>query len=396
MPCHLQIGGSTLKWGIYKLLITSADMNAFLGELAADGVTIYNIRILDELAAEICVEQQNFQMIEQLAERCGCVVNVVARIGLIFRLQQVLKRPVLLMGVFLWLFLVLFLPSRVLFVRVEGNETIPALLIEEKAANYGVAFGSARRNLRNEKIKNALLAELPDLQWVGVNTQGCLAVISVRERAVVESPKEKTFIGHIIASQDGIISDIAVTKGTPLCETGQAVIKDQILVSGYTDCGLVTRAEVAEAEVSAITKRYLTAKQMTNCTARNQIIDTETVYSIQIGKNILKFSNNAGIPDGNCAKIYNRIRLTLPGGFCLPLSLICEKTVRYEQSNNSINIDEKEQEFLAEVYLDEQMLAGHIVSSHYQRVITEDACELKGLYICEEVIGQLRKEEIGK
>ena len=62
MPCHLQIGGSTLKWGIYKLFITSADMNAFLGELAADGVTIYNIRILDELAAEICVEQQNFQM----------------------------------------------------------------------------------------------------------------------------------------------------------------------------------------------------------------------------------------------------------------------------------------------------------------------------------------------
>lgn len=39
-------------------------------------------------------------------------------------------------------------------------------------------------------MKNALLSAIPELQWAGVNTYGCRAVISVRERTLPERKPE--------------------------------------------------------------------------------------------------------------------------------------------------------------------------------------------------------------
>jgi hypothetical protein len=173
-------------------------------------------------------------------------------------------------------------------------------------------------------------------------------------------------------------------------------VKGQILVSGYTDCGLTLKAGAASAEVVAITKRSVTAKIPNNKIVRKQIIGTQTDYSIQIGKNVVELTSKTGIPEGRCAKIYEIDSLVLPGGFQLPVKLVREKTVSYSLEKTNDTMPENEIRFLAEKYIRKQMLMGRILSENYFNVATGDCYEMNALYICEEMIGKFRKEEILK
>ena len=45
--------------------------------------------------------------------------------------------------------------------------------------------------IRSEKVKNSLLQRIPQLQWAGINTDGCVAVISVREKTAIKNSEFK-------------------------------------------------------------------------------------------------------------------------------------------------------------------------------------------------------------
>jgi len=385
-----------LEWGSVELLVTTADPNGFLSVVTDNNIAVADVKPLNELSFMLRVRDKDLKNLKRIGVQRSCEMKEVTRNGIVFFLKGMLYRPVLLAGVLLWLFLILYLPSKVLFVCVEGNDKIPEQLIMEHAERCGIVFGASRRNIRSEKIKNALLSAIPELQWVGVNTHGCLTIISVRERSVPDQKTDVLSVGHIVAAQDGVISDLTVTKGTALCATGQAVTKGQILVSGYTDCGFVLRAESASAEVMAITERELTAIVPQTCKIREKIIEKQVDYSIQIGKNIVELSCEGGMFDSSCAKICESMILTLPGGFQLPLALIRKTQIRYVETEENLIYEQNALFTLADAYLSEQMLMGQVLSSYFQQIEETDLCGVKGVYICEEMIGMLRKEEIGK
>jgi hypothetical protein len=133
-----------------------------------------------------------------------------------------LKRPALAGGLLL-LVLILWLPSRVLFICVAGNTLVPEKQILEAAEKCGVGFGASRKDVRSESVKNALLEALPQLQWVGVNTSGCHAVITVREKSLPEKEEESDFPASMVASRDGYILSCTAERGSLAVTPGQTV-----------------------------------------------------------------------------------------------------------------------------------------------------------------------------
>ena len=143
-----------------------------------------------------------------------------------------------------------------------------------------------------------------------------------------------------------------------------------------------------------LSKLYLELMQtLQNQRVRKEIVDTQIDYSIQIGKNIVELSKRTGIPQAGCAKIYKKKSLTLPGGFRLPLAVICVKTEYYAEEDAVGDIDESELQLLTDSYLKRQMLMGRILSAKYELILDANTCGMKGIYICEEMIGKIRKEE---
>ena len=385
-------------WRYFTVEITSASISDLLTAISEKDFRLSNIRYLDELRIQADVTGDNYIKLNDFIEARGDSYKIVGSRGVYLIIRRILRRPVMLIGCLLWLFLVIYLPTRVLFVYVDGNNTIDSIKIMEAAERSGICFGAARRYVRSEKVKNKLLSEIDTLQWGGVNTYGCVAVISVKERALPQHNVQNPVFNSIVAVRDGIVTQATVTSGNLLCKVGQAVRQGQVLVSGFTDCGLSVRAEQAEAEIRAFTNRLVSAVTPAMGVRRISINETETKYCIQIGKKIIKLSNKSSIQDRECVKIYTQKYLTLPGGFELPVSLITEKIYWFDEQQIAMS-DTDDFMWLkesVESYLLSDMVAGKILHSGEELNSHDGLCCLNGVYVCNEMIGQVRVEKIGE
>lgn len=380
--------------GSITVRITTADPITLTKQCNFHGIVLYDINIIDELCIQIRLPRSKFNRLKILLNKRGDKYDVLFASGVYWKLGKLLHRPVLSIGIILILVLVLYTPSRVLFIRVLGNTTVDTALILESASNCGIRFGASRRHVRSEKVKNQLISNIPELEWVGINTDGCVATINVTERSdsIKEEPSTHT-VSSIIASRDGVIVTCTVLKGTPICKAGQAVKEGELLVSGYTDCGICVQATEAKAEVLAQTNRQFNVLTPIITTQRGNYIGTSTQYSLKLGKKLIKFEKDSGIPNTTCVKIYKENHVVLPGGFQLPISLITEKSINYALIPASTSFCDWLQTASRD-YVKKQMVAGIIVKEDIQMQSDDDIHYLSGNYDCIEMIGQTKYEEI--
>ena len=378
--------------GSVALRLVSSDIQGVLQILAQQGIVLYGVMLPDALTAEFVVRRQDLYAVNQAADRRGASLEQLKRFGIYWYLKDMLRRPVLIFGLLFLLILAVILPTRILFVRVEGNNRIATALIEETAAQCGIRFWASRREVRSERVKNRLLQSIGQLQWVGVNTSGCVATISVREKEVKDGA-ENFSVSRIVACRDGVISTVVCTSGNTLCIPGQAVREGQTLISGFTDCGLSIRAERAQGEVFAFTNREILAVLPLDTVE----LGCESCDSMQIcvvaGKKRINLWKDSGISCTTCAKIYEEKWVRLPGGFRLPLCIVVERcwgrnTLESLSAKDSVLAD------FGRRYLSSQMLSGTILTKSEEITEEEAYLMLTGQYECLEMIGRERGEEI--
>ena len=379
-----------------RLRLISGDAAGALVAVNNAGITVYDaVCSEDGIEVEFSIRRQDRKVLEKLVYRRGYDLKILQNAGLYWLGGRILKRPVALCAAAVLLVLTMYLPSRILFIRVEGNESVPTRLILEQCQACGVGFGASRKAVRSEKAKNALLEAVPELQWAGVTTSGCVATVTVREREIKEPTPEKTGVNCIVASRDGIITECTVTKGTSLCQVGQAVSAGDVLVSGYTDCGICIQATGAEAEIYAETYHELTVVTPTDWTQETENQVSEKKYALIIGKKRINFYKGSGISGTTCDKIYEENYITLPGGFQLPVAIVTETWTYCDSSDVEIINDGLLPEF-AESCLHGQMTAGTILSSDGELSQEDGILCWQGNFTCVEMIARVQSEEILK
>ncbi len=382
--------------GRRRLEITCADTSRFLNALIGVGITAMNVEHRNELILHLTVSHKDYKALLTVADKQGASVKKLQRSGAYWAIPALKKRPVLLVLAAVLIGLFCYLPSRIFFVDVEGNISVPTNQIIEAAGECGIGFGASRRQIRSEKMKNALLQKIPQLQWAGINTSGCTAVISVKEKSEPEhNTNTENQVSSIVALRDGIIKNCTVFQGNPLCTVGQAVKAGQTLVSGYTDCGIYIQATRANAEIRALTSRELEVITPEPAYVRGALKATKTVYSLRIGKKLIKLTKDSGILGTTCAKIYSEEYVRLPGEFCLPIALVKQTICTYENlsSTQTASDDNGWLYSYAQAHLQRAMIAGEIVSAQADVSALDGASYLYGRYACIEMIGQVKYEQ---
>lgn len=382
--------------GTVKIQITSADPAGVICSLYGNGIPVENVHYVDELTFQCQVQRQYTKRVIALVDRRSDQWKILSHKGIFWSIQRLINRPVLVAGVLIFILLTVFLPTRIYFFRVEGNTSVPDKYILELASEYGISFGAVRREIRSEQVKNALLHAVPQLEWVGINTAGCVATISVRERQVGEPAQPVRGISSIVAIRDGVVQEVTVTGGSAACKVGQAVRAGQVLISGYTDCGLSIRAERAKGEIYATTNRQMMFILPENFVQRGHRVSQNQRFSIIIGKKRINFYQDSGNLDATCVKMYEENYVTLPGGFQLPIAIVTETWIDYESAAPAATMEENSRTMssLAQDYLRSQMVAGTILSKDESFSQQDGFLLLFGKYGCLEMIGQERSEEI--
>ena len=201
-------------------------------------------------------------------------------------------------------------------------------------------------------------------------------------------------VSHIVAARDGYLLSMTVTSGNPLCIPGQYVQKGQVLVSGYTDCGIYIQATDSEAEILAQTNRHLEVIAPSQGLLRQAETGRKQKISLLIGKKRINLWNGSGILDSSCGRIYKEKYAALPGGFQLPLALCVEEYIFYSVQPAIVPIRDNLSAF-AQQYLTRQMTAGTVLSKEERISTGSGVVSLEGDYFCQEMIGRVKQEQIG-
>lgn len=383
---------------IVEVEIVSANLWENLEKINQAGIPVDSVFCIDEITARFRIPKKDYTLASDMCKRKGDRLLLCRRSGILGTVQSFLKRPILLAVLILLAILTVFLPARIYFVRADGNVIVPERKILIAAKDVGICFGAKRQDVRSEAVKNALLSMLPELQWAGINTVGCTAVISVRERSNTHDPeKSDTGVSSIVAGADGVILSCTVNKGRLLCNVGQAVREGEVLISGYTDCGMVIRACQADGEIYAETMHNL-AIVTPNLIYRRKDEGRRKAYNLLIGKKRINLWNSSRIWENSCGRIYEERYLTLPGGFQLPVVIGKETHIQYNTDEELIAASESETllKRTAEDYLLSGMLAGHILNQEAVHERKNGHDRLNGFYLCTEMIGRSHMEEVGK
>ena len=383
--------------GMIQLKLTSAALEDLLNTLNGSNLTLYDVQFTNELTCYVKVKRQDINRIYGVCSRKNADVSLVGTCGLYWYIMRLFHRPVLAAALVVFLIITFYLPTRVLFLKVEGNYTVPSRKILEAASDCGIHFGSSRKTVRSEQVKNRLLESVEELQWVGINTRGTVATISVRERNQSTVPVSKVGAGNIVAAREGYILSATASRGDLLVQPGQTVSTGEMLISGYRYLGICVQATQADGEVLAQTNRKIQAKMPLNYVIHANKVESYKKISVLYGKKRINLWKDSGISGSTCGRMYLEYYVTLPGGFSLPFAL-CIDTYYVCDHENLTSDEDFEQSSIVEYtknYLLQQMIAGQIVSASVESLEESNCCGILLDCICHEMIGVFRQEQIG-
>lgn len=380
----------------YCIHFVAAEPEMILNKLSTGDIEILDAVWIDPLTVEFSVRYSQCALTLELLNLYGVQYSINKKQGILWQVLEIRKRWVLIVGMVLFLLMTCLLRERILFIHITGNAEVPNNRILYHAENAGIAFGVKSSGVRSEEIKNELLEKIPELQWVGITALGCVATIDVKERSIQdESSRKEAVVSHLVAKRDGVVTELAVLKGTPMVQPGQSVKAGQMLISGYTNCDRVIKAQNAAGEVFAYT--LCTSEVVTPVSAckYSETIKEYTCIKLRIGKKVINLCNHSGIRAGTCVKMYSEDYWTLPGGYQLPVSVI---KVCYDVHDTCCEqVDLEGFDWVkdyAKYYLRAGMLAGQILGESLQVEVRNGAYILHGEYACHEMIGQVKHEEI--
>lgn len=374
--------------GALRVKLTGAQPEQTLS-LMAEKVSMEDVTKHSELEVSFAICRRDLPAVEEIAHRHGDDLRVVEEIGLPALGKNLAKQWLLCLTALGLILATWVVPNHIFLFQVEGNDTVPRRRILEQAAVAGLRFGVSRGEIRSEQIKNRLLEQIPELKWVGVNTKGCLAVISVEQR---QNPRQETPSppGNIVAGIDGSVTNVIVTNGTALCAPGDGVRKGQVLISGYTDLGRSTRVEAARGEIYAQTQRENQVMIPAEWWASQANTRVEKKYALIFGKKRIKFHSDSGILYPGCGKMTEIKQLLLPGGWPLPVALVveCYQVCDLQSLPRQEETAQRMLETASRWQIQGQMIAGQIQLSSLRLERRKHGYCLEGTYRCLEMIGR--------
>lgn len=343
------------------------------------------------------IKAREYKKLRRVCRRSGARVRLVGKRGVPFHLRRLQKRKGLLLGAACGAALYVFLSGFLWGVSVKGAQLMPEGLIVESASRQGLYRGCFMGEMDPRGAAQGILAELPGLSWVGVNTDGCFAEIDVKE-AQPQPEREETYgWSNIVAAREGKVVAIQAKSGRPEVALGEAVDRGQLLISGLYEEEQDPWAEPVEdplqvtgpARGSVIAETYRTFTVQVSGTKKEWVETGETCSSYSLYLLGLRLPLGLPLPPGEGRDYAEKAPLTVLGTE-LPVSLDREARVVWEERTRALDEDEQRTQALLklrEAQRAEIAPGGQVVREELDFSFAEGQCVLQARCICREEIG---------
>ena len=139
----------------------------------------------------------------------------------------------MIISIIVSLFFLILLSQTIFDIKVNTSSIELKNIILSSLKENGIDIGKRKRSFKEiNNIKNKILSENKDkLEWIEIRNKGSKYIIDLTPR-VNENKNIDNKISSIIASKDGVIKHINITRGTKMKELGEYVKKGEVIISG--------------------------------------------------------------------------------------------------------------------------------------------------------------------
>ncbi len=372
----------------------------FFNMTAKSGIGLWGYRRRDGLPVAR-VKAREYRKLRRICRRSEARVHLMKKRGVPFQLRRLQKRKGLLLGAVCGAALYIFLSGFLWGVSVKGAQLLPDSLILESASHYGLYRGGFMGGLNPRSATHGILAEIPGLSWVGINTDGCFAEIDVKEAQPQPPLEEASGWSNIVASREGKVVAIQAKSGRPEVTLGEAVDRGQLLISGLYEERQDPWAEPLEdplqvtgpARGSVIAETYRAFTVQVSGTKKEWAETGETLSSTSLYLLGLRLPLGLPLPAVEGRFYEEKTPLTVLGTE-LPVSLDREACIVWEEHTRTLTQDEQRTQALLklrEAQRAEIAPGGQVVEEDLVFSFPEGQCILEARCICREEIGVVQE-----
>ena len=360
------------------------------------GLPFHDLRRGANGALRMTLSRGDYQRLRKALQNTECEIRVIRRMGIRAALDALAQRPTLCAFAVIAP-TALFLGSFFVWdYDIQGNRVVPEERILRALSEQGVGPGAFGLSLDSEDIRNHVLLEIPELEWISVNVSGYRAHVQVRERTPPPERIDADTPANVIARRDGLVLSAYALEGKVKVLPGTSVATGDLLISGTEDLETTgkTRVVAARGAVKARTWRRLSTAFSVKTDKKRFTGEEFTGVSAIFGTHRVKFFSNRPFMDLEDGKKYDKItrRTTFSLlGLRLPVTLVRETYRFYEASAEELSAQEARER--GEAALREQLAAevapyGEIRSTLCEVRKRGDALEVTLSAECAEEIGE--------
>ena len=228
---------------------------------------------------------------------------------------------------------------------ITGNQTVPEERILRALAAQGVEPGSFGLSLDGEDIRNHVLLDIPELEWISVNVSGCRAHVQVRERTPPPEHIATDTPCNVVARRDGLVLSVEALDGKKAVLPGMSVTAGDLLITGTEDLDTTGRTRLMSGRGSVKARTWHTLRTTVALSAVEKRFTGERRVNLSLlfGRRRIKFFSNQSLTGLEAGTKYDKItRRIVPElfGLPLPVSAVQECYRFYETAETVLSVEE--------------------------------------------------------
>lgn len=225
--------------GYVKICVEGYSPERFINMCSRNGIYIWGLQPSVN-GYDLYLALSDFKKIRPLTRKTHTKIILKERFGFPFLIFRWRKRKLFFLGFFLCIILMKGYSMFIWDIQFEGNVRWPDETLSEYLRQEGVVPLMLKSRVDCPAIVKNIRKEYNDIVWVSAFLEGNRLIIHVKENTDTFESDEITASGEekptdLIASADGVITDIVTRSGIPQVHEGDVVKKGDILVRGRID-----------------------------------------------------------------------------------------------------------------------------------------------------------------
>lgn len=242
-----------IKWwgGYARVELSGYSPERLINLCGYNGIELWDLVCVEE---KYCfyVRRRDFKQLVGFVRKSKCRLVVLEKHGLPFGIRRNRSRKWFAAGVPICLVLMYLLSLHIWDIDFDGNSYFTDELLRKTLMEAGYDTGIRKSQIICDDLEMMLRETYPEITWVSAQISGTRLYIQIRENTgILTMDQTKAEPCNLVASHDGVITEIITRSGTPLVKAGDKVTTGQVLVSGVVELFNDSKEKTGEHLVAA-------------------------------------------------------------------------------------------------------------------------------------------------